>query len=91
MKKRKISVEVSETVYSLLKVLALGELVEGDVKRVVLRLIDHAQQGVYRPGSWERNWLIQAFGADWIDSLAPGDPYGRPGCEEYFQKPAVKQ
>lgn len=34
-------------------------------------LIDHAQQGVYRPGAWEREWLCQAFGYDWPERLVP--------------------
>lgn len=32
-----------------------------DVRNTVLRLIDHAHQGVYRPGSWERDWLYRVF------------------------------
>ena len=38
---------------------------------VVEKLIDHAQQGVYRPGAWERGWLCQAFGYDWTARLEP--------------------
>lgn len=75
--KRRITVEVSDTVYNLLEVLArdhVGFSVEG----IVSELIDHAQQGVYRPGAWERDWLIQAFGDEWIKHLEVGDPYGRP-------------
>jgi hypothetical protein len=70
----KITIEVSDTVYKLLQVLDEEKCVEV----VVEQLIDHAQQGVYRPGAWERPWLIQVFGEDFIDRLEPGDPYGRP-------------
>jgi hypothetical protein len=78
----KITIEVSDTVYKLLQVLDP----EGSVEVVVLTLADHAQQGVYRPGAWERPWLVQAFGGDFIDRLEPGDPYGRPNSP-MFQRP----
>ena len=66
---KKITIEVSDTVYGLLAVL-------GSVEEVVGLLVDHAQQGVYRPGAWERDWLIQVFGDDWTAELEAGDPYG---------------
>jgi hypothetical protein len=34
-------------------------------------LVDHAQQGVYRPGAWEREWLCRAFGYEWTERLEP--------------------
>lgn len=40
---------------------------------VVAELADHAQQGVYRPGAWERGWLCQAFGDDWLARVVPDD------------------
>lgn len=83
---KRITVEVSDVVYKLLEVLSQGRS-QPKVEDVVLQLIDHAQQGVYRPGAWEREWLMQAFGADWIEHLEPGDPYGREGCEGVFNRP----
>lgn len=41
------------------------------VADVVSVLVDHAQQGVYRPGAWERDWLCSAFGYDWPGRLVP--------------------
>jgi hypothetical protein len=82
----KITVEVDETVYQLLQVLTKGECCPGTVEGVVLELIDHARQGVYRPGAWERDWLRQAFSDDWVQFLEPGDPYGRIDCP-MFQRP----
>lgn len=79
---KKLTIEVSETVYELL--CALDD--QADVKYVVGRLIDHAQQGVYRPGAWERQWLCQIFGDEWTDRMEPGDPYGRPDSP-MFQRP----
>lgn len=38
---------------------------------VTEKLLDHAQQAIYRPGSWERSWLQQAFGDDWTARLVP--------------------
>ena len=80
---RKISLELNDIVYDLLQVLDP----DGSVERVLEQLIDHAQQGVYRPGAWEREWLMQVFFDDWIEMLEPGDPYGSNGCEDYFQRP----
>jgi hypothetical protein len=83
---RTISIKVSREVYALLEVL-------DEPKNVIMELIDHAQQGVYRPGAWERNWVCQAFGDDWIERLVEtGDPYGRPEKRttpglEYFYCP----
>lgn len=59
----------------------------GDVKAVLETLADHAQQGVYRPGSWERMWITHPFGEEWISKLEPGDPYGRRGFGSIFRKP----
>jgi len=86
-KARTITLELDPTVYSLLEVLTRGESAPVDsVEGVIYKLIDHAQQGVHRPGAWEREWLTQAFGDDWmIEQLEPGDPYGRPATRnEYF-------
>jgi hypothetical protein len=38
---------------------------------VLATLADHAQQGVYRPGAWERDWVIQVFGDEWLDRVEP--------------------
>jgi hypothetical protein len=75
----KITIELSETVYSLLEVLTKGEWAPAKtVHGIIETLIDHAQQGVYRPGAWERQWLEQVFPEGWQEHLEPGDPYGRP-------------
>ena len=86
---KKITVEVSDTVFDLLEVLAgerAGASREIRVRVVVETLIDHAQQGVYRPGAWERHWIEQAFGDEFVKLLEPGDPYGRPNSP-MFQRP----
>lgn len=83
---RQITVTVPDTVYALLEVLTRTDR-HTTVEDVVAELIDHAQQGVYRPGSWERPWLVQAFGDEWQRHLEPGDPHGRAGCERFFDRP----
>ncbi len=40
-----------------------------DLKAVIGEILDHVQQGVSRPGSWERSWLCQAMGHDWLARL----------------------
>jgi hypothetical protein len=83
----KLTIELSETVYSLLEVLTKGEWAPAKtVHGVIDTLIDHAQQGVYRPGAWERQWLEQVFPEGWQEHLEPGDPYGAPNGE-MFQRP----
>jgi hypothetical protein len=60
----KITITISKEVADRLSVL-------GDPKAVINQLIDHAQQGVYRPGSWERGWLqsVPFPNDDWEDRL----------------------
>ncbi len=84
----KLTLDFPDRVAELLAVLGpKGQPSENRVRFAVYDLIDHAQQGVYRPGSWERIWLTQAFGDDWTAQLEPGDPYGRPDCERMFTRP----
>jgi hypothetical protein len=77
------TIELDRRVAELLAV--LDE--QGDVQNVIERLIDHAQQGVYRPYAWERDWLKQVFVDDWLHRLQSGDPYERGGGEDVYQKP----
>ncbi len=84
----KVTLELSDTVAQLLAVLQDPNLpLDVAVRETLLQLADHAQQGVYRPGAWERMWLCQAFSDAFEARLEPGDPYGRPGCESIFQRP----
>jgi hypothetical protein len=89
--KKKITIELDDIHYRLLQVLTCGSYAPQSVEEVIGRLVDHAQQGVYRPGAWERGWLYQAFGDEWTAYLEPGDPYGRPNCESIFQRPKKPQ
>jgi hypothetical protein len=54
-----------------------AETLEQRCARVLLQLADHAQQGVYQNGGWERQWIVQAFGDGWLERTEPGDPYDR--------------
>ena len=82
-----ITLEIGDTLYALLEVLTRGESApQRTVEGVIYELIDHAQQGVYRPGAWERDWLCRVFGDDWTRHMEPGDPYGRPDSP-MFERP----
>jgi hypothetical protein len=48
----------------------------GAAAAVLATLADHAQQGVCRPGSWERGWLCQVFGDGWLDRTGPDTRQG---------------
>jgi hypothetical protein len=63
---RRVTVELPEEWVELLAVL-------GDPAEVLAELASHAWQGVSRPGSWERPWLLQAFGDEFLERLEP-DP-----------------
>jgi hypothetical protein len=88
---KRITIELDGIRYGLLEVLTCGPGAPQSVEEVVGRLVDHAQQGVYRPGAWERDWLRQAFGDDWTVFLEPGDPYGRADCGHIFQRPKQRR
>jgi hypothetical protein len=82
-----ITLEIDDTTVNLLATLSEN----GSVPEVLETLIDHAAQGVYRPGAWEREWLCQVFGDDSVDKLEPGDPFGRTSeTADYFQKPRTR-
>jgi hypothetical protein len=72
-----ITVTVTDEVAGLLAALTDPSMltstatVADSARDAVAVLIDHAQQGVYRPGAWEREWLCQAFGYDWTQRLEP--------------------
>jgi hypothetical protein len=74
----RLIVELSARTVDLLRVL-------GDPTEVLQRLADHAQQGVYRPGAWERDWIVQAFGDEFLDLLEQ-DPEA-----PYFQRPKATE
>ena len=88
---KRITIDIDDTIHALLEVLTKGEYAPQSVEDVVLKLIDQAPQGVYRPCVWERDWLMQAFSDDWTAYLEPGDPCGRAGCEHIFQRPRRKR
>ena len=58
-----------------------AETLEQRCARVLLQLADHAQQGVYQNGGWERQWVVQAFGDGFLERTEPGDPYDRTNDE----------
>lgn len=75
-----VTVQLHQRVADLLGVLIGPDTGITDLQGVLLEIIDHVQQGVYRPGSWERGWLEQALGSGWQERLEPdpGTPFERP-------------
>jgi len=66
----KITIELCEETLRLLAVLDdRGHDDEGKVEHVLLQLAERAVDGIRRPGSWERPWLLQAFGREWLQRL----------------------
>jgi len=69
----RLQIEIDRETALKLAVLSLPEVrgLRPKVLFVIQQLIDHAQQGVYRPGAWERGWVSQAFGDEWLEELMP--------------------
>jgi hypothetical protein len=38
-------------------------------------------------GRGNANGLSKAFGVEFLERLVPGDPWGRRGMDEYFERP----
>jgi hypothetical protein len=66
-----VTLLISKRVADLLRILTNDQVGPATLRGVIEELIDHAQQGVYRPGAWERGWLISVFSDEWIDKLVP--------------------
>jgi hypothetical protein len=66
-----VTVHIPDEVAERLAVLTRPEWECATIADVVEKLIDHAQQGVYRPGANEREWLCQVFGYEWLERLEP--------------------
>ena len=82
-----LTLELSQRTADLLTVLTTGEYAPEDLPGVLMKLIDHAQQGVYRPGAWERSWLQQAFGDEWEAGLEPDTERAAPDGRVVFDRP----
>jgi hypothetical protein len=65
----KVTIELPQELVEMLAV--LDE--RGRADAALLELAARAVDGVSRPGSWERQWLYQAFGNEWEARLEP-DP-----------------
>jgi len=68
-----ITLELEEDVIELLAALR-GPFAEDrgqleNARRALLHLVYSAADGMRRPGSWERGWLVQAFGDDFTERL----------------------
>jgi hypothetical protein len=66
-----VTVTLPAEVAQRLAVLSPDSVSAEPVAEVLAMLADHAQQGVYRPGAWERDWIMQAFGDEWLTRVEP--------------------
>jgi hypothetical protein len=83
----KITIELSDETIAYLEVLGrdshlfdhcdLRQRQGASVPYVLQHLAQSAADGLRRPGAWEAQWVVQAFGNDWTGSLEPipGLPY----------------
>ncbi len=75
-----LSVALTAEELELLAVLGRSEAVRSNgtshvaAAAALRHLAWSAIDGVRRPGSWERQWLSQAFGEDWTDALEQERP-----------------
>lgn len=63
------TLELGERAFRNLEALTGGTFGPDDVAGVIYKLLDHADQGIYRAGAWEREWLCRAFGYDWLEKM----------------------
>ena len=81
-----LTIQVDEVVARLLAVLDEDRSAESTLST----LANHAAQGVYRPGAWERDWIEHVFhGPYWHKRMEPGCPFGRVNCEGIFERPRL--
>lgn len=64
-----VTVDLTERQYRNLEVLTTGPYGPDDVAGVIGQMVDHVDQGIYRSGAWEREWLCSAFGYDWLEHM----------------------
>jgi hypothetical protein len=65
-----VSIEIGEDDFKLLEALTRGKWPAAEtVAGVIEHLARHAADGVRRPGAWERDWLIQCVGPEFVDEL----------------------
>lgn len=70
-----ITVKLSERLFHNLEALTGSQFGPDTVAEVIGQLLDHADQGIYRSGAWERQWLCQAFGYDWLERMETDPRY----------------
>ena len=63
--KRTLTLDLDERAWQRLDRLAAA--IPMSVEDLVLVLLDHVQQGIYRSDSWEREWLARVVGDEAIE------------------------
>jgi hypothetical protein len=64
-----VTLELDQRQAALLGVLAGPENGSPDLAGVMWAVLDHVLQGIERWGAWEREWLTQALGDEWLERL----------------------
>jgi len=82
----KITVTIGEREEKLLGVLVNETEGMPAIESVIERLLDHVQQAIYRPGAWERRWLLQCIGDYWLANVEP-DPESMTDGRMIFDRP----
>lgn len=79
--RRPITIELDEETIGLLEVIGKGWALggQGTAEEVLAHLAVSAAEGVRRPGSWERGWVVQGCGDGWETELEqdPGTPFAQ--------------
>jgi hypothetical protein len=64
LSKRTLEIEMPHECWQRIDRLVDACNLAGGLEDFVTSLLDHVQQGVYRAGAWEREWLEQCVGAE---------------------------
>lgn len=86
-----ITLSISARTARHLAALTGGDFGPEDIESVICKLIDHAQQGVYRPGANEREWVCQMFGYDWPANVEPDADGPRYQGKPVFDRPRERE
>lgn len=77
-KKTTLQVTLSADTVAYLRQLADSSAIQGGkIEDVASHLLHSAADGVSRPGSWERGWVMQAFGEFPEGPVDPSAPHRR--------------
>lgn len=71
---RQLTIDLPDGMWRILDRLVAAHPYVETMDALVVELLDHVQQGVYRSGSWERGWLEQAIPLEAIEAAVTYHP-----------------